>query len=93
MVRKLTKYKVMTVFCKCWEKLVKYKKWPWRTLLKIHRDRINKDYQGIFLNNFEPEWTDIYCTECKNRIATVKVVNWKYINKVNRWNLGVIKKS
>jgi hypothetical protein len=93
MARKLTKFKVITVYCKCGEKLVKYKKWPGRTLLKIHRDRINKDYQGIFLENFEQAGADIYCKWCEKRIATVMVVNWKYINKVNRWNLGIIRKS
>jgi hypothetical protein len=93
MIRKLTKYKVITVFCKCGERLVKYKKGPWRTLLKIHRDRITKNYQWIFLENFEPEWTDIFCVNCKNRIATVKRINGKFINKVNRGSLGIIRKS
>lgn len=93
MVRKLTKYKVITVHCKCGEKLVKYKKGPGRTLLKIHRDRINKDYQGIFLDNYEPEGTDIFCISCKNRITTVKRVNGKFINKVNRGSLWIIRKS
>ncbi len=93
MAKKLTKYKVITVFCKCWEKLVKYRKWPGRSLLKIHRDRITKDYQWIFLNNFDPEWTDIFCIWCKNRISTVKKVNGKFINKVNRGNLGIIRKN
>ncbi len=93
MAKKLTKYKVITVYCKCWERLVKYKKGPGRTLLKIHRDRITKDYQGIFLDNYEAEWSDIMCKWCWNRISTVKRVNGKYINKVNRWNLGIIRKS
>jgi hypothetical protein len=93
MAKKLTSYKIITVWCKCGQKLVKYKKWPWRRLLKIHRDRITKDYSWIFLDNYDPAWTDLYCPSCKQRITTVQVVNWKYINKVNQWQIWIIRKS
>jgi len=93
MVRKLTKYKIMTVFCKCWQKLVRYRKGPWRRLLKIHRDRITKDYAWIFKNDYSPAGSDIICSSCKERIATVQIVNGKYVNKVNQWQIWIIKKS
>ncbi|MFK7780349.1 MAG: hypothetical protein QM490_04320 [Candidatus Gracilibacteria bacterium] len=93
MARKLTKYKIISVWCKCGQELVKYKKGPGRRLLKIHRDRITKDYAGIFLDNFEPAGSDILCPACTSRIATVQVVNGKYVNKVNQGQIGIIKKS
>ncbi len=92
-MRKLTKYKIITIYCKCSQKLLRYKKGPWRRLLKIHRDRITKDYTWIFINDKSPLGTDIYCPSCKERISTVQIVNWKYINKVNQWQIGLIRKS
>jgi len=91
MVKKLVKFKTIKVFCKCWDILVKYRKWPWRRLLKIHRDRIVKDYNNIFINDKSEMWTDIFCTNCKNRIATVLKVNWKYVNKLNQGQIWLVK--
>ena len=65
MVKKLINFKTIKVFCKCWEVLVKYRKWPWRRLLKIHRDRIVKDYNNVFINDKSDMWTDIFCLKCK----------------------------
>jgi len=93
MAKKLTKCRNITVFCKCGEKLIKYRKWPWRRLLKIHRDRIKIDYNNIFVENYEDAWSDILCPKCNNRITTVQIVNWKYINKVNQGQIWIIKKS
>ncbi len=64
MVKKLTKYKILTIYCNCGMKLAKYKKGPGRRLLKIHRDRITKDYYNIFKNDFSKEHTDLHCPEC-----------------------------
>ena len=94
MAKTLTKYKVIIVFCKCWCKLVKYKKWPGRRLLKIHRDRIIEDYTWWLLkDNFSPIWTNFYCPCCKNRFATMQLINWKYVFKVNQWQLWEIKRN
>ena len=93
MPRKLVKYRMITVWCKCGEKLIRYKKWPWRRLLKIHRDRITKDYAGIFKDNFDEAGSDILCPNCLERITTVQNMNGKFINKVNQWVIGIIKKS
>ena len=90
-MRKLTKYRVLTVFCRCGKKLLKYKKGPGRRLLKIHRDRITEDYTGIFLNDYSAKGTDIHCPSCGSRFATVQVVNGKYVNKVNQGQLGLTK--
>jgi len=83
----------MTIFCKCGKELIKYRKGPGRRVLKIHRDRIAKDYTGIFLDNTSVAGTDIFCPECTNRIATIQVVNGKYVNKLNQGQLGIIRKS
>ncbi len=93
MAKKLTKFRNITVFCKCGEKLIKYRKWPWRRLLKIHRDRIKIDYNNIFVDNYEAVGTDILCPKCRERIATVQVISGKYINKVNQGQIWIIKKS
>ena len=90
-MRKLTKYKVLTVYCQCGEKLLKYKKGPGRRLLKIHRDRITKDYTGLFLSDCSEIGTDIHCPSCDKRFATVQVVRGKYVNKVNQGQLGLTK--
>lgn len=93
MAKKLVQYHTITVHCKCGEKLIKYKKWPGNRLLKIHRDRIKKDYHGIFVEDFSPAGTDIYCPSCHERITTVQNMNGKFINKVNQGQIGIIKKS
>ena len=90
-MRKLTKYKVLTVFCRCGQKLLKYKKGPGRRLLKIHRDRITEDYTGLFLNDYSERGTNIHCPSCNKRFATVQIVNGKYVNKVNQGQLGQTK--
>jgi len=90
-LRKLTKYKVLTVFCRCGQKLLKYKKGPGRRLLKIHRDRITEDYTGIFIDDYSETGTDIHCPSCDKRIATVQIVKGKYVNKVNQGQLGLTK--
>ncbi len=84
MVKKLTKYKILTIYCNCGIKLAKYKKGSGRRLLKIHKDRITKDYYNLLKNDYSKEYTDIYCPECKKRIATVQIIGGKYINKVNQ---------
>ena len=57
--------------------------------MKIHRDRIAEDYTGIFIDDYSDQGTDIFCPACKNRIATVQIVNGKYVNKVNQGQLGL----
>lgn len=91
MPKKLTQWKILTVHCKCGEKLIRYKKGPGRRLLKIHRDRITKDYTNTFLKDFSEKDTDILCPKCKERFATVRCINGKYVNKINQGQLGEIK--
>lgn len=89
--RKLTKYKMLTVYCKCWQKLVKYKKGgSWR-LIKINKERITEDCAWVFINEL-PENTDVFCPNCWWRLATVKLISWKYMNKLNQWMIWTIKK-
>jgi hypothetical protein len=90
-MKKLTEYKILTVYCKCGEKLVQYKKGPGRRLLKIHRDRITKDFCGIFLDDYSSKDSEILCSKCNCRIATVKCINGKYVNKLNQGQIGEIK--
>jgi hypothetical protein len=90
-MKKLTDFKILTIYCKCGEKLVQYKKGPGRRLLKIHRDRITKDFTGIFLNDYSSLNTDILCPKCQGRIATIKCINGKYVNKLNQGQIGDIK--
>ena len=72
----------LTLYCKCGEKLVKYKKGGGRRLVKVHADRVTKDFQNLFIHSY-PEDTNIPCPSCNNRIATVKNINGKYVNKLN----------
>ena len=59
--------------------------------MKIHRDCIAEDYTGLFINDFSEKGTDIHCPSCEKRIATVQIINGKYVNKVNQGQLGLIK--
>ena len=88
-MKKLTKYKILTIYCKCGLKLLRYKKGLGRRLLKIHRDRITKDYTSLFKENYSPKDTNIFCSKCKKRLATIKVVNGKYVSKVNQGQIEV----
>lgn len=91
-MKSLQKPKILTVFCSCGQKLVKYKKGTGRRLVKIHKDRVVKDFTDsqIFLNDL-PENTDLFCPKCEERIATVKMISGKYINKLNQGKIGNIK--
>ena len=91
-MKSLSKPKLLTVFCLCGQKLVKYKKGTGRRLVKIHKDRVVTDFTigKIFLNN-APENTDLFCPKCKKRIATVKLISGKYVNKLNQGRVGLIK--
>jgi len=91
LVKKLTKYKILTIYCKCGIKLIKYKKGGGRRLLKIHRDRITKDFENIFLDNYDEKNSDILCPNCHQRIATIQIIGGKYVNKVNQGQIGEIK--
>ncbi len=86
------KYNIWKVFCKCGFKLVDYRKKGPGRLRKIHRDRISKDFTGIFLDDKSPVGTDVFCPKCQKRIATIQKVNGKYVNKVNQGQLGIIRK-
>lgn len=90
-MKKVQKTRQLEIYCKCGLKLLKYKKGFGRRLVKVHRDRISKDYSKIFENNFSEENTDMFCPKCKNRIATVKLINGKYVNKLNQGQIGLIK--
>lgn len=85
MAKVLTKYKILTIYCACGLKLLQYKKGPGARLIKIHRDRITKDFNnGLFLDHFGAENTDILCPQCNKRLSSVKVIAGKYVNKVNQ---------
>ena len=91
-MKSLSKPKILTVFCVCGQKLVRYKKGSGRRLVKVHRDRVLEDFtkSKIFLNNL-PENTDLFCPKCGERIATVKLIKGKYVNKLNQGRVGLIK--
>ena len=91
MAKKLTKWKILTIYCKCGEKLLKYKKGPGRRLIKIHRDRITKDYTNTFIDNYSNKNTDIFCPNCTKRLATIQLIGGKYVNKVNQGQIRDIK--
>lgn len=78
---------MLTVYCQCGHKLVRYKKGGSGRLIKIHKSRIAKDYCGAFINDYSKENTDIHCPACGERLATIKNVGGKFVNKLNQ---GVI---
>ncbi len=90
-MKKLTQFKILTIYCKCGIKLLKYKKGPGNRLLKIHKDRITKDYLNIFINDYSDENTNILCPACNKRFATVKLIKGKYVNKINQGQLGEVR--
>jgi hypothetical protein len=86
-------FRNITIYCGCGAKLVRYRKRGKGRLVKIHRLRISEDYYGIFSNDALPEGSDILCPECNERIATVRMVNGKWVHKVNQGQIGLIRKS
>ncbi len=88
-MKKNNKPHILEVYCKCGFKLARYKKGAGRRLVKIHKDRILQDFSH-FINNY-PEHTDLLCPSCKKRIATVKKINGKFVNKLNQGSIGIIK--
>ena len=90
-MKKLTKYKILKIYCRCSQKLLKYKKGPGRRLLKIYRDHTTEDYTGIFINDYSEKGTSLHCPSYDKRIATVQIVNGEYVNKVNQGQLGLTK--
>lgn len=91
-MKKTSKPYNLTLFCKCGIKLVRYQKGQGRRLVKIHSDRVVFDFFNLFINSYE-ENTNIFCPNCKNRIATVKKINGKYVNKLNQGQVGLIRKG
>jgi len=91
-MKKLSKPKILTVYCSCGQKLVRYKKGKGRKLVKIHKNRVLDDFtnEKIFLNEFL-ENTNLFCPQCKKRIATVKLIKGRYVNKLNQGVVGKIK--
>jgi len=83
-------YKTLKVFCTCGKELVKYKKGPGKRLIKIHYNRILKDYHGIFKPNLK-ENTIIYCPNCNRKFATVRNISGKWVFKLNMGSVGKIK--
>jgi len=53
--------------------------------------RISKNHFGSI--NKHQENTPIFCSSCKNRIATVKKINGKFVNKLNQGQVGLIRKK
>ena len=89
-MKKINRNRILHVYCKCGAFLVKYKKGKGRRLVKIHKDRIVLDEQGVFKENL-PEGTNIFCKKCEKRLATVRKINGKYVFKLNQGSIGLIK--
>ncbi len=87
------KFRNITIYCSCGEKLVRYRKRGKGRLVKIHRLRISEDYAKVFSNDSLPEGSDILCPTCTGRVATVRKVNGKWVHKVNQGAIGLIRKS
>jgi hypothetical protein len=90
-MKKLTKFRILTVYCKCSAKLAKYQKGGSGRLIKLQKHRIVKDYFDIFLNNLDAKNSDVLCPMCKNRFATIQLISGKYMYKINQGQLGNIK--
>ena len=83
--------RIIKVYCKCGEKLLRYKKRGKGFLIKIHAPRIVEDYAGIFQEKL-PEGESVFCPSCGVRFATVFKINGKWVFKINQGALGVIRK-
>lgn len=87
------KYKTISIFCSCGQKLVRYRKRGKGRLVKIHRLRITEDVAGVFSDDSLIEGSEILCPSCNVRVATVRKVNGKWVHKVNQGKIGIIRKS
>jgi len=84
-------WKIKTLYCDCNTKLLDYRKRGNGRWIKVHQSRISKDFTGIFSGNSLPEGSDIFCPQCQKRIATVRMVNGKWVYKLNQGTIGKIR--
>ena len=81
--------KIIEVTCQCGNKIARYAKLKPGFLMKMYLDQILIDYNNILSNrHFELE-EEIFCPQCKKRIATIKRIHGRLSVKINH---GVVHK-
>jgi hypothetical protein len=81
----MVKRRSIEVDCKCGAALARYRKGGKGRLVKMFFDRILVDHAGVFL--VEPHLAlneDIFCPQCRKRVATVHVIRGRYAAKMNQ---------
>ena len=81
--------KIIEVTCQCGNKLAKYQKLKPGFLMKMYLDQILIDYNNIFSNDHYELNEEIFCPQCKKRVATVKRIHGRLSAKINH---GVVHK-
>lgn len=78
--------RVIEVECQCGQPLAKYEKVGKGQLQKMYLDMILVDRAGIFAKESEQgltTGTEIYCSNCKKRVATVHIIHGRPAAKIN----------
>ncbi|MEK7497967.1 MAG: hypothetical protein AAB656_03545 [Patescibacteria group bacterium] len=85
------KGRVIEVGCQCGQPLARYEKVGKGKLQKMYLDMILEDRTGIFIKEGEQSLstgTEIYCSNCGKRVATVQMIHGRPAAKINH---GVVK--
>ena len=85
----MSKMRSLDVYCKCGFHLARYKKGGKGRLVKMFFHKILADHAGVFLTEPPlPLNQDIYCPQCGDRVASVRLVSGKHAAKINQ---GVVR--
>lgn len=74
--------RIIDVECQCGQALARYKKVKRGSLQKMYLDMILEDRAGVFSKKFQNE-ENIYCPNCKKRVATIYMIHGRPAAKVN----------
>jgi hypothetical protein len=86
--------RIIEVECKCGQPLARYEKVGKGNLQKMYLDMILVDRAGIFTREEEQglaTGTEIYCSKCGKRVATVQMIHGRPAAKINHGAVKPVK--
>lgn len=86
----MTRFKQLQLLCNCGHPILKYKKGGTGRWLKVHPSRVI-EYQDERFETLikSPPGTDISCTQCEQRVATIQNLGGKFIAKLNQGQIMI----
>ena len=86
----MTHFKRLELLCQCGHRFLKYKKGGTGRWLKVHPSRVVKYYDVRFETSIKSSpGTDINCSQCEKRVATIQNLGGKFIAKLNQGQIVI----